>query len=118
MKGMILLPKIKIKYSLNNMDKTLFGIKNDNKIIYKDDDYMVNLSFDHDKVILIRESDEIISEMHFSKKSSCKYQIKKYNKYVELNLELLKLNVSDNEVEINYKIEDEIINFKMHYEVI
>ena len=121
MKGLIDLPKIIVSYSLEKkekIEKEARGIINNNRLIFNDGNYDINIQIIDDYLIMKRENKEIISEMNFNQKSSCKYFLKKYNKYVTFDIELIKLVIKENNIELVYKIEDDIFNFNLHYEVI
>lgn len=112
------LSKVIINYSLNNKEKVLKGIKSNNILKFQDEDYKFNIKILNKEIDLIRENDEVLVEMKFNSKSSCKYFLKQYNKCVTFDIELIKMNINDSDIELIYKVEEEKIEFKIHYEVI
>lgn len=121
MEGLMYLAKVNINYSLKNkeiINKKIKGILNNNKIIFDDDNYKIIIEMSDKNLVIKRQNEEIDSEMNFNEKSCCKYFLKQYNKYVTFDIELIRLNVSLNDIEIIYKIEDEQFEFVLHFEVI
>lgn len=115
------LAKVNVNYSLKNKEKiskNVKGILNNNHLIFSDDESNFNIEINNNNLIIKRENDEIISEMKFNDKSSCKYFLKQYNKYVTFDIELIRLNISSNDIGLIYKIENEKFEFNLHFEVI
>lgn len=118
MEGLIYLSKVMINYSLNNKEKVVKGIKNNNVLNFQDKDYKFYIKISNNEIFLSRENAEVLVEMKFNTKSSCKYFLKQYNKCVTFDIELIKMNINDSDIELIYKIEEEKFEFKVHYEVI
>lgn len=89
------------------------GIVLDNKITYKENDMLVNIQLNKD-IILTRSDDikRITLNFKLNEKTKCTYEI--YGKVLELNLCTNKIVREENYLEIDYKIEEENINFKLY----
>lgn len=87
------------------------GIKNDNIITYKDNDVLVSIKIDN-SIKMKRNNIEFIFIKN--KNTNCIYNI--YNKNLTLNLFTNEIIISDKYIEIDYKIEDEKLNFKLFIE--
>ena len=106
--------KIKIKGYLENTTENtkefidILGIKNKNKISYIIDKTKYKLEIFSSKLILTRENDEFIHGMVFelNKETMTEYYIKDINSSLSLKLLTTKLEISENIIEINYKISD------------
>lgn len=106
--------KIKIKGYLNNLTENTkefidtTGIKNKNKITYIKDNIKYKLEKYPDKIILIRESEEYLHSMIFelNKETETNYYIKEFNSNISLKITTNKLDITENKIEINYKVAD------------
>ena len=88
------------------------GIKNNNRINYKEDNIKVSIILD--KTIIIKRQDEekeIILEFIMNKNTNCLYNI--YDKQLCLNIYTNKIIIEDNYIEIDYVIEENNMNFKL-----
>lgn len=115
------LPKVDINYSLKNkeiVNKNIRGILTNNTLIFNDNNYKTIIEIMDKSLIIQRDNDEIHSEMYFNTKSSCKYLLKQYNKCATFDIELIRLNISSNDIELVYKIAEEKFEFILHFEVI
>lgn len=113
--------KIKIKTTINN-EKFLFkGIKNQNKIIYKDNDVLVTIDISN-TIVLTRENLDFKLQLTFdqNKETIGSYLLKMCNNYLELKVKTKKLVIESKFIEIIYIINnsDEIKNFKLEFEEI
>lgn len=114
--------KIKIKTTINDEHFYCEGIKNQNNIIYKDNNVLVKIIFS-DIIKIIRENSEYKIELNFNKneKTKINYLLKEYNKSLELNLVTKNININNNYIEILYEVIDNNegnINFKLEFEEI
>lgn len=122
MEGWICLSKICIDYSLKTNEfvskKKLAGIKKENNIFFKDDGYNMNLLLEDNRIIMKRENQDSILECIFGEISKGKLYLKEYNQYINLDINLSELVIEDNIIKIEYKINEEKIEFILIYEVI
>lgn len=122
MEGLIYLSKIMIDYSLKTKEKEenkhIIGIKQNNNIIFKDEDYNMHLIIEQNKVIMKRENKETILEITFDKVSNGNLFLKEYNQSLDLEIKLIDLLLNQNMIKIKYEINEDIIDFSLKYEVI
>lgn len=93
---------------------TIDGIIKDNKINYIDDNIVVNIYINNDNIIMkrtIKNESEINFNFIKGKKTECIYNI--FNKEIRLNVFTNKLIKEEKYLEIDYKVEDEELNFKL-----
>lgn len=102
---------------INN--KVFNGLKNDNLITYYDDGVKVNIILG-DEITLKRSNDEyeILLIFNENSKTDGKYFLKKDNLFLPLYINTDKIIVGNNLLIINYKLNDEIYEFKLEFEVI
>lgn len=124
MKGLIYLPKVKIKYFLKTEneleDKNLYGIYHNEIITFKDNDVITNILLNDN--VLKRENKDYIITINFNN-LLCKYYLKEYNKSINFNISINEYLVKDNNICINYDIIYDNRNkvnilFNLSYEVI
>ena len=86
------MPKIEIKATIDNKIFLCKGIKNQNKIIYKDNDISVMIDISN-IVILTRESLDFKLKLIFDQNENTKgvYLLKSSNNYLELQIKTEKL---------------------------
>ena len=122
MEGLIYLAKIRINYDLKTNDETIkkeiLGIKNNNVIVFKDDEYIVNIQVLDNKIIMKRENNEVILEIHLGIVNKCTYFLKQYKSNLELDIKLIELKINDLNVYFKYELNDELKEFNLKYEVI
>lgn len=122
MEGLIYLAKINIKYSLktkdNIIEKNILGLKRGNKIIYKDDNYTINLHLLDNQITMERTNEESILKISLGNINSCTYYIKNYNINLNLEIKLIKLKIDDYKIYFKYKLNYEIREFTLTYEVV
>ena len=111
--------KIKIKIILNEERFTYDGIKSKNTIKYKDKDMLVKIEISNN-ITMIRENDDYKLELIFNNNESRgSYYLKKYHKMIDIVVNTNQLEIGENYIFINYKIEDnEQFEFKLEYEAI
>lgn len=106
--------KVKIKgYLLNKNDNikeeiNTTSIKENQiyKYINNNTKYILDLT-NPNRIILIRENDEVLHKMIFSTKSeNTEYYIKEIRQPMNLTIENTKIQLQDNKIEINYKIKE------------
>ncbi|HHW69268.1 MAG TPA: hypothetical protein GX747_02920 [Tenericutes bacterium] len=121
--------KIKLNSTLLNISENekniciTQGLKNNNRIIYYDNNIKVSVEYDIHFLKITRSCEEYILNISLSnKKSTITYDVKSIGK---LNFEcnLIKYNIFDNSMDVIYEIinSDEKINrfeFNLQYEVI
>lgn len=94
------------------------GIKNKNKIIYTNSGVKYSIKIEYEKIILIREGNNFISTLVFSKKkSSGNYFLKNEGYDVDINVETFKINTDDNFILIEYKVIDSDVCYEFNVEV-
>ncbi len=107
--------KVKILHKLKNNDEVIFketvGIYKDEKIVYTIDEF--KMTFEFDKHILKRESDKCRYIFDF-KSLLCKASIDGFD--FEIPIDLIKIDVLDNCIYIEYKIEDNLFIYDVKYE--
>lgn len=102
---------------INN--KVFNGLKNDNLITYYDDGVKVNIILG-DEITLKRSNDEyeILLIFNENSKTDGKYLLKKDNLFLPLYIITDKIIVGNNLLIINYRLNEEIYEFKLEFEVI
>lgn len=117
--------KIKGKTNLKTSNEVVInnkefnGLKNDNTITFYDDGIKVNITLG-DKIVLKRSNDDYEIILIFNEKNSGegKYLSKKDNLFLPLYIITDKIIVGNNLLIINYRLNDEIYEFKLEFEVI
>ena len=89
-------------------------IKHKNKISYQETTG-TSVLFDLDSLELIRDNKQIYMELNFSVKNASIY-IKELGKTLELEIEVKKVEVTENRVILEYKISDELYEYKLEME--
>lgn len=81
------------------------GIRNKNKITYSNDDVKNIVKINDSEVILIRDGNEFINTFVFDKNnSSCNYLLKDNNCDVDIDINTVMMDISDNSIYIKYII--------------
>lgn len=117
--------KVKIKSIIENIDTkeknvyNLEGIKQDNRIVYYDKEYKNTILLDTE-VKLMRENAESRYTLIFDKNKSIsiKYELKKYNTFLNIVITTNEIYFNDNSLKINYiqKIEGQATNYNYNLE--
>lgn len=117
--------KVKIKSIIENIDTkeknvyNLEGIKQDNRIVYYDKEYKNTILLDTE-VKLMRENAESGYTLIFDKNKSIsiKYELKKYNTFLNIVITTNEIYFNDNSLKINYiqKIEGQATNYNYNLE--
>ena len=109
--------KVKIKSKLEKNNNILFSInkeaiKNDNNIVFYDDDKnLMNIFISGNDVVIKRENNDMLIELFFkdNKMMNGKYNIKKVNSYIEVKTKTHNMTKNKKSIIIEYDlyIEDE-----------
>lgn len=109
--------KVKIKSTLEKNNNILFSInkeaiKNDNNIVFYDDDKnLMNIFISGNDVVIKRENNDMLIELFFkdNKMMNGKYNIKKVNSYIEVKTKTHNMTKNKKSIIIEYDlyIEDE-----------
>lgn len=106
--------------SEDNYKKLIQGIVTDNRITYKEDEYIVTLNLVNDGIVLTKSSKDYKITINFKEgiKTKAIYDSNEFGKTLELNIETFKLEVDGNQIFIHYLVEDvNEIKYKLKYEV-
>lgn len=107
--------KIKIKVSFNNNEidyiNTYKAIYKDNEIVYKENEN-ITMKYNSKNNILTRITPEFIADYYLNK-GICLMNIKEYNKEIQIPIAINKLINNKNIIEIEYKIEEKTISYKI-----
>lgn len=116
--------RIKIKGYLKNItdNETIKfeekGIKNKNKITYFNNDIKNVIKINGNEIILIRDGNEFVNTFVFNKKnSSCNYLIKDNNYDVDIGVNTIMMDISDNSICIKYVIVDSNCEYEYKIEM-
>ena len=111
--------RIKIKGYLRNITENKIleieekGIKNKNKITYSSDNVRNIIKFSDSEIILIREGSDFVNTFIFNKDNSrCNYLLKENNYDVDIEINTIMINASDDSIYIKYSV----IDSKCEYE--
>ena len=112
--------RIKINGYLENLSENtkdnidVIGILNKQNIHYTFDNTDYKIIINKDKVTLIRENNCFIHkfDFEFKKKTKAKYYIKEYNTDIDVLVMTNKLNITEEKIEILYKIIDSNEEYK------
>jgi len=113
--------KINLKASLvsdeENLNIETSGIKKENKIVYKENNITVTILIFNNKIEMNRTCNEYKINLVFekNKKTISKYNVFGMPKEFLLETETNKLEITDNEIIINYNLEGN--KFSYHLEV-
>ena len=109
--------KIKIKYCLKKEIETLenncLGIINDSRIIYNDNN--ITTTIDINKLIITRKNNEYEINLYLLEE---KANIIINEGIMDLELKLLNKEINENNIKIEYILNDEKIIYELEYEVI
>ena len=104
--------KVNIHYKINEDYKELKGILNDRVVTFYDSDFKI--SFDFDNLILNKSGSYNLS-LNFK---DCIFSFNSGQMSFSNPILIVSKNLLDNYFEISYKLEDDLINFYIDYEVI
>lgn len=114
--------KIKIKAKLKSIDENLdvnsFAIKNDNKIVYKENEIQVTILILNNRIEMKRVSPEYIIDLIFDEKKDTisTYTFIGGSKCFELNTKTKKLIILDKSISIDYELEGNWFKYTMEME--
>lgn len=94
------------------------GIKRDNNIIFKDDDFLTNIQIFDDGIVMTRDNDEATLNLSLGKINKCTYFLKNYNKEMNINIHLIDKMVTNNTLYFKYETNMQLLEFKFRFEVI
>ena len=99
--------------------KEVIGIKNNNKITFKDDGIIVTIIIDNNKIMMKRVSRDYELTLEFQEKTNTtgKYFLNNDNLWLPIEVFTDKILVSENCVEVDYYIDKINFNFKISFEV-
>ena len=110
------MPKIDIEVTIKNSEITdsykVKAIINDSVIKYKEPDDTTVL-FDYKENILTRENDQMKMIYNFNSKEDSIILVKDYNRHINLVIETIKLKKKDNNLEIEFKIDNEKFTYRI-----
>ena len=99
--------------------KEVMGIKNGNKITFKDDDLIVTIMVDNNKIMMKRANKEYELNLEFEEgiNKTGKYFLNNANLWLPIEVFTDKILVSEKSVEVDYYIDKINFNFKISFEV-
>lgn len=100
--------------------KEVIGIKNDNKITFKDDDIIVTIIVNNNRIMMKRVNKEYELNLEFEERINTvgKYFLNNDNLWLPIEVFTDKILVSEKSVEVDYYIDKINFNFKISFEVI
>ena len=115
--------KINLKANLisdeENLNIEVSGIKNNNKIIYKENNITVTILILNNKIEMNKSCNEYKVNLVFqkNKKTISNYQVFGMPKTFDLETKTNKLIIEDNKIEINYNLEGNDFKYSLVWEV-
>ena len=115
--------KINLKASLisdeENLNVEVSGIKNNNKIIYKENNVTVTILILNNKIEMNRSCNEYKINLVFEelKKTISTYQVFGMSKTFDLETKTNMLIIEDNKIELNYNLEGNNFKYSLVWEV-
>lgn len=109
----MLMAKVNIMYRINNDSKALKGILNDEIISFIDEDFKFN--FDLNSLVLKRSSSEYNTLLDFS---NLLFSYSSFGMSFDIPIKIEKIDKKTNSFDVSYRLEDEVINFYIEFEVI
>ena len=105
----------KLVSDFDNIDIKTTGIKNKNKIIYKENDVSVTIYTDSNKICIKRVSKDYDIELFFDegKKTISNYRLFGANKVFELETFTKKILLSDKFINIDYILEENNFSYEL-----
>ena len=99
--------------------KEVMGIKNGNKITFKDDEVIVTITTDNNKIMMKRVNKEYELNLEFEEgfNRTGKYFLNNANLWLPIEVFTDKILVSEKSVEVDYYIDKINFNFKISFEV-
>ncbi len=116
------MPKIKIKYKLKSGDdiikKELLGIKRNEVLTFKDDDFLTNITTRDNNIIIKRDNNDTCLTIFLGDIAKGTYLLKEYNKQIDFNVDLHKKQITHNMIYFEYEGNDNKVEYELYYEVI
>lgn len=107
--------KVKLKIELNEYEDIIDGIFINNKIKFLLDKKLVTISINDNNIIMERKhNDNEYTYICFDKINPEAYYF--YNNKYPLNIKVINIKKNNNIIEVKYKIENDIFEFKLEYE--
>lgn len=100
--------------------KQILGIKNKNKVTFKDENIIVTIIVDNNKIMMKRANKEYELNFEFEEGISTtgKYFLNNDNLWLPIEVFTDKILVSEKSIEVDYYIDKINFNFKISFEVI
>lgn len=111
--------KIKLKSEEENLDFSVLGIREKNKITYKENNIMVTLLIEESKITMKRVNPEYKLELIFNKNLSCsisKYYFIGGSKFFELHTKTKKCKIDEKCIKIDYNLEGNNFSYVLEME--
>lgn len=101
-----------------NLNINTTGIKSNNRIVYKENDISVTILIHDNKIEMNRSCNEYKISLVFEKNKNTisKYQLFGSNKVFDLGTLTKKLDISDNEINLEYELEGNSFKYKLEME--
>lgn len=101
-------------------NKEVIGIKSGDKITFKDDEVIVTIIIDNNKIMMKRVNKEYELNLEFEEEinTTGKYFLNNDNLWLPIEVFTDKILVSEKSVEVDYYIDKINFNFKISFEVI
>lgn len=115
--------KINLKAKLISDEEDMIievpGIKNNNKIVYKENNITVTILFLNNRIEMNRTCNEYKINLIFekNKKTISTYQVFEIPKTFDLETNTNNLKITDNEIELNYNLEGNNFKYSLVWEV-
>ena len=113
--------KIKLKMSIisdfDNLEIETTGIISKNKIIYKENDVVVTILMDDNKIEMNRSTKDYSIELIFIKISKSISRYKLFNKYINLETFTNKLVKSSNKIKLDYTLEGNRFSYVLDWRI-
>ena len=110
------MPKIKVKVTIKNSEtKDILettAIIEENTIKYQEKDF-TKVTFNYKENKLIRENDQMKMIYYFDNTKESTILIKEYDRRISLSLKTDKLTKKDNNLEIEYRIDNEKFEYRI-----
>ena len=110
--------KAKLISNEENLDIEVFGIKTNNKIVYKENNITVTILMFDNRIEMNRTCNEYKINFIFEKdkKTISTYQVFGMPKIFDLETKTKKLNIKDNSLELEYELEGNKFKYLLEME--
>lgn len=103
--------KLKLKTKLNNIACEYIGIKTNNKLIYQEEDVTTSIKYTDSSVLLKRVYSDSTIYLKFEKGTNIGKIVLNNKNSVDLEIKTNIISVSENKIEINYELNDEVYDY-------